>query len=198
MMRTLNMVLKPLRRKVRQLVSRGVATLIDPNELMQVLQVELLKGEVLDDVEHFEGYGFTAHAPGEPEVLTASLNGQRSHTVAIAVANRLFRLKGLAKGEVALYTDEGDVIHFKRGNHILVDAMTKVTSRAPNVDIIASTKVTMTTPECEITGKLKVGQTIDAVGQINSTAGVSTGGIELGMHVHPENNVTGGVTGAPQ
>ena len=76
--------------------------------------------------------------------------------------------------------------------------MTKVTSRAPNVDIIASTKVTMTTPECEITGKLKVGQTIDAVGQINSTAGVSTGGIELGMHVHPENNVTGGVTGAPQ
>jgi len=198
MMRMLNMVLKPLRRKVRQLVSRGVATLIDPNELMQVLQVELLKGEVLDDVEHFEGYGFTAHAPGEPEVLTASLNGQRSHTVAIAVANRLFRLKGLAKGEVALYTDEGDVIHFKRGNHILVDAMTKVTSRAPNVDIIASTKVTMTTPECEITGKLKVGQTIDAVGQINSTAGVSTGGIELGMHVHPENNVTGGVTGAPQ
>jgi len=198
MRRMLNMVLKPLRRKVRQLVSRGVVTLIDPNQLMQMLQVELLKNEVLDDIEHFEAYGMTAHAPDDSEVLTASLNGQRSHTVAIAVANRSFRLKGLAKGEVALYTDEGDVIHFKRGNHIYIDAMNKITSKAPNVEILASTKVTMTTPECEITGKLTVGQTIDAAGQIDSTAGVSTSGIELGTHVH--GGVAAGTanTGVPQ
>lgn len=204
MMRLIESALKPLRRKVRQLVTRGVVTLIDPNQLMQMLQVELLKDEVLDNVEHFEGYGLTAHAPDDSEVLAASLNGQRSHTIAIAVANRNFRLKGLAKGEVALYTDEGDVIHFKRGNEIYINTANKLTAIAANqidvtspaVNIIASTKVTMTTPECEITGKLTVGQTIDAAGQINGTAGVSTGGIQLGTHAHPGDS--GGVTGAPQ
>jgi len=186
MMRTLNKVLKPLRRKVRQLVSRGVVTLIDPNQLMQVLQVELLKGEVLDDVEHFESYGYTAHAPADSEVLTASLNGQRSHTVAIAVANRVFRLKGLAKGEVALYTDEGDVIHFKRGNHIYIDAMTKITAKAPDINMIASTKVTITSPLAAFSGD------VDIAGE------ATIGGIPFTPHVHPENNVAGGVTGVPQ
>jgi len=197
MMRTLNMVLKPLRRKVRQLVSRGVATLIDPNELMQVLQVELLKGEVLDDVEHFEGYGFTAHAPGEPEVLTASLNGQRSHTVAIAVANRIFRLKGLAKGEVAIYTDEGDVLHFKNGNEIYMNTANKLTVIATNqvdvtspaVNIVASTKVTMTTPECEITGLLNVGGDITSGAQISDAAGSMQGMRDTyNGHGHPALN----------
>ncbi len=196
MIKSFNKLLNPLRRKTRQLITRGLVTLVDPTTLMQSLQVELLSGEVLDNIEHFEGYGLTAHAPDDSEVLAASLNGQRSHTIAIAVANRIFRLKGLAKGEVALYTDEGDVIHFKRGNHIYIDAMTKVTAKAPNVDIIASTKVTMTTPECEITGKLTVGQTIEAGGKIDSATGVSTGGIELGTHVHPGDS--GGITGAPQ
>jgi len=195
MMRLINIALKPLRRKVRQLVSRGVVTLIDPNQLMQTLQVELLKGEVLDDVEHFEPYGFTSHAPGEPEVLTVSLNGQRSHTIALVVANRLFRLQGLANGEIAINTDEGDVIHFKRGNHILIDAMTKITAKAPNVDIIANTKVTMTTPHCDISGKLTVGETIAAVGNVSSAAQMSdaTGSMQsmrdiYDSHGHPDLN----------
>ena len=189
MLRTIKNVLKPLRRKVRQLVSRGMVSLIDPNQLMQMLQVELLDGEVLDDVEHFEGYGLTAHAPDDSEVLTASLNGQRNHTVAISVANRNFRMKGLAKGEVALYTDEGDVIHFKRDNHIYADAMNKITAKAPNVDITASIKVSMTTPHCDITGKLTVGQTIDAGGDISDATSSMQGMRDVyDGHGHPALN----------
>lgn len=206
MVRLINKLLEPLRRKMRQMVTRGVVTLVDPATLMQSLQVELLSGEVLDKVEHFEGYGFTAHPNDGAEVLAVSLNGRRAHTIVLAAADRRYRLKNLAKGEVAIYTDEGDVIHLKNGNEIYINtankltvvATNKVDVTAPAVNIIASTKVTMTTPECEITGKLTVGQSINAAGQIDSAAGVSTGGIELGTHVH--GGVTAGAdnTGAPQ
>jgi len=184
MIRLLNKLLNPVRRKIRQLVTRGVVTLIDSSTLMQSLQVELLSGEVLDKVEHFEGYGFTAHPNDGAEVLAVSLNGRRAHTIVIAAADRRFRLKNLAKGEVALYTDEGDVIHFKRGNHIVIDAASKVTVKAPNVDITASTKVTVTAPECDFTGN------------VNITGEATIGGIAFSTHVHPGDS--GGITGAPQ
>jgi len=125
----LEKILKPIKRKVRQLFTRGVVSLIDSATLMQTVQVELLDGEVLDNVEHFEGYGMTAHAPADREGLAVSLNGRRSHTLVLAIANRNFRLKNLAEGEVAFYTDEGDVIHFKRGNEILIDSFKKVTMK---------------------------------------------------------------------
>lgn len=177
MVRLFNKLLNPLRRKIRQLFTRGLVTLVDPTTLMQTLQVELLSGEVLDKVEHFEGYGFTAHPNDGAEVLTVSLNGRRSHTIVLTVADRRFRLKNLAKGEVAIYTDEGDVIHFKRGNHIYIDSANQVTVKA-------ATKVVMDAPLVEFTGD------VDISGE------ATIGGIAFSTHVHPGDS--GGTTGVPQ
>ncbi len=47
----------PMRRRLRLLVSRAVGRLVDPSTLLQTLQLELLRGELLDGVEHVEGYG---------------------------------------------------------------------------------------------------------------------------------------------
>ncbi|WP_241084843.1 hypothetical protein [Candidatus Vondammii sp. HM_W22] len=46
----------PMRRRLRLLVSRAVERLVDPSTLLQTLQLELLRGELLDGVEHVEGY----------------------------------------------------------------------------------------------------------------------------------------------
>ncbi|WP_330178314.1 phage baseplate assembly protein domain-containing protein [Candidatus Vondammii sp. HM_W22] len=46
-----------MRRRLRLLVSRAVGRLVDPSTLLQTLQLELLRGELLDGVEHVEGYG---------------------------------------------------------------------------------------------------------------------------------------------
>lgn len=48
------------------------------------------------------------------------LGGNRAQGLAVKVDDRRYRLKGLACGEVALYTDEGDKIHLERGNLIVI------------------------------------------------------------------------------
>jgi len=125
-MRVFSKLLNPIQRKLRLMITRGVVKLIDPSTLMQELQLELLSGEVLDRVEHFEQYGFSSHPQPGAEVLAGSVGADRAHTVAFCVADRRYRLRNLAPGEVALSTDEGDVIHFKRGNEILISSANKV------------------------------------------------------------------------
>jgi len=62
----------------------------------------------------------------------------------IAVEDRRYRTKGLAEGEVALYTDEdgsgGHRIHFKRGNIIeLVAGASSIVMTPAGITINTST-----------------------------------------------------------
>ena len=162
----LNKVLDPLKRRIQTMITRGVVTLVDSSLMMQELQVKV-RGTPIDGVEHFEPYGFTAKPHSEAEALLACLGGNSSRMVAVTVADKRFRLKGLVDGEVALYTDEGDVIHFKRDNHIYVDSFKTITAKAPNVNIIASTKCTITSPETECSGHFTaLGNVSDANGSM--------------------------------
>lgn len=213
--RVIEKSLQPLARRLRTMATRGVVKLVDPSTLMQQLQVAALGDELLDRIEHWEPYGFTSNPHPEAEALLLSLGADRDHTVAVNVADRRFRLKGLASGEVAMATDEGDVIHFKRGNHIYIDSLSKITAKAPNVDVIASVKVLLDTPETEMTGNLTVAGDTD-IGGNTTVAGtaVVTGALSSATsvadptgtmqsirityngHNHPEND-NGGPTDAP-
>lgn len=181
----------PLKRRIQLLITRGVVKLIDPSLMMQELQVQVL-GTVLDNVEHFEPYGFTAHPHPGAEALLASLGGRRGHTVAVCVADRQFRIKDLQAGEVAIYTDEGDVIHFKRNNVIEINSADTIDAIAPNVNISASTKVTITTPDCEITGNLNVGGDVnDATGTMQDMRNT------YNAHTHPYTDDGAAMTTSP-
>lgn len=188
----------PIFRRLRQIVTRGIVRLVDPAKLLQSLQVEAFAGETLDRVEHFEPYGFTSHPLTGAEVLLFSLSGRRSHNVAGIVTDRRYRKKNLAPGEVAFFTDEGDVIHFKRGRLIEITAGTKVKVTAPEVEVVASTKVTVTSPLVEMSGALNVAGAI-----VSATLVADPNGTMQEMrstyngHTHPENNQQGGNTNAP-
>lgn len=176
--RVIDRALQPVQRKLRMMVTRGVVKLVDASTLLQELQVAAVGEELLDNIEHWEPYGYTSRPQPGAEALLLSLGGDRGHTVAVSVADRRFRLKGLAAGEVALFTDEGDVIHFKRGNHIYIDAMNQVTVKA-------GTKVVIDAPLAEFTGDVTI------VGEATISS------IPFTTHVHPENDA-GGPTGVPQ
>lgn len=202
----------PIFRRIKLLVTRAVVQLVDPAQLMQALQVEALAGETLDGVEHFEPYGFTSHPISGAEVLLFSAGGRRAHSIAGVVSDRRYRVKNLAAGEVAIYTDEGDTVIFKRGRSIEITAGTKVLVTAPTVEVVATTKVTMTTPLVECTTNLTVGGTATVAGQIIGQAGmalsggnaqisggdVTADGISLKQHRHGGVATGGGVTGVPQ
>jgi phage baseplate assembly protein V len=193
---TLEMIEKyigPLKRRVLQSVARAVITAIADDKGLQKLQVELLADELHSNVDRVQNYGFTSAPLPGAEGVFLSVGGSREHGVIIAVDDRRYRLKPLAPGEVALYTDEGDKIHFKRGNKIEINsgaeinliAASKVTVTAPdatvtctNATVTASTKATVTAPEIDLTAATKVQATTPLlnVSGVISCSGIATGG----------------------
>jgi phage baseplate assembly protein V len=168
----------PIRRRLKLMLSRAVGRMVDPSTLLQTMQLELLKGEVLDNIEHLEGYGRTANPPEGFEALCASLGGDRAHTVALAAWHRKYRPTGFKRGENAIYDDQGQVIALLRDKHIqiygcntltvdaaedaiintkrcAVNASESCTLTAPLVTVAASTKVRFETPLLECTGPIK-------------------------------------------
>jgi phage baseplate assembly protein V len=143
---------------------RGTVIMADAARKLQTLQVRLTAGEIKDGAEHFEAYGFTSHPLAEAEVLTAFLGGDRSHAVVLVASDRRYRIKELKPGEVAIYTDEGDKIHFKRGRIIDIETET--------LNIKATNSVNFDTPS------------ITQTGRIESQGDQVAGGISQIEHVH--------------
>ncbi|MCW5666469.1 MAG: phage baseplate assembly protein V [Piscinibacter sp.] len=172
----MNRLLAPLHRVMRQMVARAVVSLVDDSLKLQALQVELLADEVRDDVERFQQYGFTSHPHPGAEAIAACVSGNRDHAVVLSVDDRRYRLKALAAGEVALYTDEGDKIVLKRGGVI---------------EVTAATKVRLVTPLVECTGNVTL------AGTLTATVDVLGGGKSLKNHVHSGVEPGGGNSGTP-
>lgn len=146
---------------MRNILARGLVALGNSASKLQSLQLRLLAGEVKDNVEHLEPYGFTACPLAGAEALAGFIGGDRSHAVVIVVADRRFRLQGLKSGEVALYTDEGDFIHFKRGRVIDIETVT--------LNVKATDSVNFDTPLITSTGRIEsAGDQIAAgISQVN-------------------------------
>ncbi|WP_434626188.1 phage baseplate assembly protein V [Pseudomonas sp. Z1-29] len=162
---------------VKNMLARGTVVLVDALKKMQSLQLRLTAGELKDNVEHFEPYGFTSNPLAGAEVLTAFIAGDRSHAVVLVAADRRYRIQELESGEVAIYTDEGDKIHLKRGRIIDIETET--------LNIKASGSVNFDTP------------TITQTGQIVSQGDQVAGGVSQIGHVHTSTQPGSGQSGAP-
>jgi phage baseplate assembly protein V len=204
--------IRPLRDRVLLSISRAVVETIKDSGGIQTMQVSLLADEVQDDVERFQNYGLTSHPPKQSEGIMVCPGGDRSHGILIAVDNRQYRLKGLAEGEVALYTDEGDYIKLKRGNEIeisthklTVNATTEINMTAPTVKVNASGLFEVTCPGSSFIGPVAVTGGISSIGGgggITSTGQVSdhTGSMDQMRSTyngHAHNDPQGGTTGGP-
>lgn len=192
-MSALGRLLGPLRRQLRLIVSRAVITVVDDALKIQGVQITALAGETRDNVERFQDYGFTSVPHAGAEAVVVFAGGNRDHGIVVKVDDRRYRLKGLAKGEVAMYSDEGDSIHFKRGRKIVVttetaevNAAVKASVTSPLVELIAATKVTMTTPLVEMSGGLNV------AGLISGAGGVAISGGAGGSSIAGNLAITGG------
>lgn len=192
--------LDPLQNKIRLMIGRAIiqAVVDDKEKCNQLLKCGILQNEVRDQIEKMAQYGFaSAPLPGA-EALIVFPSGDRSQGVCIATEDRRYRLKTLQNGEVALYTDEGDKIHFKRNREILVStrlltveasekatvtapivevtAATRAKVTSPLVEVIASTKVEITTPLAKVIGNLEVTGTSKLTGLVTATAGITAVG----------------------
>lgn len=159
-------MLKPIKTRVDNMVARAVVRIIKDSGSIQLAQVSMLGGETRDNVENFQPYGFAYNAPPGSEALLLFIGGNRDHPLIGSITNRAARLKNLASGEVALYTDEGDYIKFSRGQIIEVVAGASIAVTAPEVTVNGNLTVT---------GDLQVDGGIHADGDIDADMGVSAG-----------------------
>jgi phage baseplate assembly protein V len=159
-------------------LTRGVVALANSASKLQTLQMRLTAGEVKDGMEHLEPYGFTSCPHAGAEALAGFMGGDRSHGVVIVVSDRRYRIQELEPGEVAIYTDEGDKVHFKRGRVIAVETGT--------LNITATDSVNFNTPKITQTGQIisQGDQLAGGVSQINHPhSGVQAGNGQSGPPV---------------
>lgn len=182
-------IIRPLRQRIMMAVARGILEGSDDSKGIQIVKVSLMKDEVREGLERVQNFGFTSRPPDNSELVAVFVGGNREHGFVISCDDRTTRIKNLQKGESAIYTDDGSIIHLKKGGEVLIKAATKVT-----VDI----------PEMLLKGNLEVEGTIDATGNITSTANVVGGGTSLSAvksgfnsHQHPETGVTTGPPATP-
>ncbi|MCP1487996.1 phage baseplate assembly protein V [Pseudomonas fluorescens] len=162
---------------LKNMLARGTVVIVDAAKKLQGLQVRLTAGEIKDGAEHFEPYGFTSNPKAGAEVLTAFIGGDRSHAVVLVAADRRYRIQSLKPGEVAIYTDEGDKVHFKRGRIIDIETQT--------LNIRATDSVNFDTP------------TITQTGRIVSQGDQVAGGVSQIEHPHSGVQAGNGQSGPP-
>lgn len=170
-------ILAPIRRRLAHLVARAVVTLVNDAAKMQTLQLGLLADETLDGAEHWQPYGLTYKPHAGAEALVLAVGGHRAHSVVIACADRRYRLTGLEDGEVALYSDEGDKVHLKRGRVIEVETET--------FNLKAATAVNIDTPRLALSGDLQ------------AQGDVRAGDVSLRQHPHGGVQPGSGQSGEP-
>jgi len=137
--------------RILNMLAKALPKLWSDGGPRQTAQVEVTKGELIDDVERMQNYGMTSHPPvAGTDCLMVFLGGNREQGVIIAAENRQFRLKGLKSGEVALYDDLGNVVKLGREN-IEVIAVTKLAASAPIVEVNAATSASIISGASSIT-----------------------------------------------
>jgi len=87
--------------------------------------------ETFSKREYMQHYGFTSRPLQGGEAI---LLKDGNVVYVIGSDDRRYRI-ALQEGEVALYTDEGDKVHLKRGGNIEITAGTKITLNAPAVEL---------------------------------------------------------------
>lgn len=160
--------------RVMMMFGRGVLRGVDDSNGRQQLQVELLKNELRDGVEHMQNYGFTSHPTGG-DVAVAFIGGNREQGIVLVVDDRRYRIP-LQAGEVAIYDDQGNKVELLR-EMIKVTAMQHVEVVAPTIKLVGN---------------------LDIVGNITSTGTVTNNGKNIGStHQHGGVTVGGSNSGAP-
>lgn len=159
--------MRDLGSRVMMMFSRGVLRGVTDTGPRQQVQVELLKDELRDGLEHMQNYGFTSHPKGG-DVAVAFLGGNREQGIVLVVDDRRYRIP-LQAGEVAIYDDQGNKIELLRD-------MVKITA-VQHVEVVA--------PTIKLVGDL------DVVGNITTTGTITNNAKNIGS-THQHTGVTAG------
>lgn len=105
MSETLDRFIREIRGRLDSMVTRAVINLVNDRLKTQRVQLTILEGEPVDDVEHLQPYGLSFMPPPGSEALALAVSGDRSHTVAICAGRPGDRPTSAKPGTGGLYTE---------------------------------------------------------------------------------------------
>lgn len=185
--RAVQSMIEPLRRRAAMMVARAVVSLVKDDESRQTLQAEILEGELRDDIERAQDYGFTSHPLAGCDAIIVCAAGAREQAIAVAVDDRRYRLQ-LQPGEVALYDDRGNKVQLLR-DMVRVDAVQHLEATAPTTRIVSAVT---------IEGSLTVEGPTTLNGDTDTTGALTNNGKDVGStHTHGGVQTGGGNTATP-
>ena len=120
-------------RRIRNILKRGLVRHSNYGHSQRYLQLQVEGGEPIGDIEHFEPFGFTSGPVSGAEAVVLAFNGNGSHSVALVVDDRRYKLE-VNEGEVAIFNRHGDKVHIKDDRSIAITAALKVEINAPLVE----------------------------------------------------------------
>lgn len=100
-------LIDPLERRISSMVARAVIQIVADSGDLQRVQIGVLSGEVIDDAERFQGYGFTSVPLSGAEAVVLFPGGDRAHPLVIATDDRRHRVAGLSDGDACVYSSSG-------------------------------------------------------------------------------------------
>lgn len=166
---------RDLANRIMMALARGVLRMSSDAGKRQQIQIELLEGELRDQIEVMQFYGVYSRPLVGADYAVAFLGGNREQGIAIASADRRYHLQ-LLEGEVALADDLGNVIRLGR------DKLT----------ITAKTALEIAAPAIKITGPVTIN------GNITTTGTITNNGKKVdSTHTHGGVTPGSGTTGAP-
>ncbi|TCR60939.1 phage baseplate assembly protein [Bosea sp. BK604] len=118
------------------MVSRATLEASNDDPKLQEVDLNLSHDEKARGVEHVQPYGFSSRpvAPSKEsdgstkraEAFVVHPDGSRSHPVALVIADRRFRPKGMKAGEVQVHDNQGQSVHLAEDG-IVVNSPKKLT-----------------------------------------------------------------------
>lgn len=185
--RAVGAMLDPLKRRAAMMVARAVVRLVDDAKGRQLLQAEILQGELREGVERAQNYGLTSHPHAGCDAVVVCVGGSREQAIAVVVDDRRYRLN-LQAGEVALYDDLGNCVKLLR-DMVKIEAVQHLEATAPTTKIVS---------EVTIEGSLTVEGPTTLNGDVDTTGSITNNGTSVdSTHTHGGVQPGGGNTGTP-
>lgn len=161
--------LEGLTSKVRLMIGRAVISALQHDGAINRAQLKLLAGEIQDNVEQMQEYGFASAAKPGAEAAVIFLGGNRDAGLVIATHDRRYRI-ALETGEVVIFDDLDQKVHLKRDG----------------IEIVSENRVLVDAPLLQCTGEIK-----DHIGTMQAMRDI------YNSHVHVESTAPSGSTATP-
>lgn len=155
-------LLRPLHNRIASGIARAFVHLVENSPKLQTLQLEILKGEIRDPVEHFQPYGFEAVPLAGSEALVVFVANSRDHPIAVAVSDRRSRPTDGVAGMVGIYDDQGQTVRIYRDR----------------IELESSTKIVVNSPLLECSGDITAG------GDVSDSTGKTLDGLRVAYDLH--------------